>query len=163
MTEFPAWETFYGAAVPVTAKPGEVVEFSPLLLHIVENIFHYMEPGFRSSFAAEDAAKPSPATVETMPSCWIVAVCVSPGGELRAYLPSEVFKGRLSLRFLRKPFSLPTAAVSGVLYVRRAAQKPARSTEGGREREIGMCRSTLSRRLRRRLNKIYGELACLIG
>jgi flavoprotein len=43
-----------------------------------------------------------PAPVETMPSSWIIGKCPL-CGECRYYLPSEVFRGRLSVRLHRKP------------------------------------------------------------
>ncbi len=43
-----------------------------------------------------------PATVETMPSSWIIAECPL-CGEKRRYLPPEIFRGRLSVQLMRKP------------------------------------------------------------
>jgi hypothetical protein len=43
-----------------------------------------------------------PAPVETMPSSWIISKCPL-CGERRYYLPSDIFRGRLSARLLRKP------------------------------------------------------------
>jgi hypothetical protein len=43
-----------------------------------------------------------PAPVETLPASWIKARCVL-CGELRAYLPDEIFQGRISWKLLRKP------------------------------------------------------------
>ncbi len=43
-----------------------------------------------------------PAPVETLPASWITAKCPL-CGELRAYLPTETFQGRLSWKLLRKP------------------------------------------------------------
>lgn len=42
------------------------------------------------------------APVMTMPDTWIVADCPL-CGERRAYLPSDIFRGRLSHRLTRKP------------------------------------------------------------
>jgi hypothetical protein len=41
-----------------------------------------------------------PAPVETLPASWIAAKCPL-CGELRAYLSSEIFQGRLSWKLLR--------------------------------------------------------------
>lgn len=46
-----------------------------------------------------------PAPVLTMPDTWIVADCPL-CGERRAYLPSDIFRGRLSHRLTRKPARL---------------------------------------------------------
>lgn len=43
-----------------------------------------------------------PAPVETMPSSWIVAQCPL-CGERRAYLPPDIFRGRLSFQLTHKP------------------------------------------------------------
>jgi hypothetical protein len=43
-----------------------------------------------------------PAPVETLPASWIAATCPL-CGERRAYLPAEVFQGRISWKLLRKP------------------------------------------------------------
>ena len=43
-----------------------------------------------------------PAPVETMPSSWIIAECPL-CGERRAYLPPDIFKGRLAFQLIRKP------------------------------------------------------------
>ena len=43
-----------------------------------------------------------PAPVETMPSSWIIAWCPL-CGERRYYLPTDIFRGRLSYRLNRKP------------------------------------------------------------
>jgi hypothetical protein len=43
-----------------------------------------------------------PAPVETMPSSWIIAKCPL-CGERRYYLPTDIFRGRLSYRLTRKP------------------------------------------------------------
>ena len=44
-----------------------------------------------------------PAPVETMPDTWIIAKCPL-CGDRRAYLPPDIFRGRLSQRLLtRKP------------------------------------------------------------
>jgi hypothetical protein len=42
-----------------------------------------------------------PAPVETMPSSWIVAKCPL-CGEHRRYLPTEIFKGRMSHKLMEK-------------------------------------------------------------
>ena len=38
----------------------------------------------------------------TMPDTWIIAECPL-CGERRAYLPGDIFRGRLSFRLMRKP------------------------------------------------------------
>lgn len=43
-----------------------------------------------------------PAPVQTMPDTWIVADCPL-CGERRAYLPPDIFRGRISYRLSRKP------------------------------------------------------------
>jgi hypothetical protein len=43
-----------------------------------------------------------PAPVQTMPDTWIVAVCPL-CGESRHYLPTDIFRGRLSVLLARKP------------------------------------------------------------
>jgi hypothetical protein len=43
-----------------------------------------------------------PAPVLTLPDTWIIADCPL-CGERRAYLPTDIFRGRLSFRFTRKP------------------------------------------------------------
>lgn len=43
-----------------------------------------------------------PAPVETMPASWITLVCPL-CGEHRAYLPPDIFRGRLSYLMYRKP------------------------------------------------------------
>lgn len=43
-----------------------------------------------------------PAPVETVPSSWIAAVCPL-CQEHRYYLPTEIFRGKLSYRLQRKP------------------------------------------------------------
>ena len=43
-----------------------------------------------------------PAPVLTMPDSWIVAECPL-CGERRGYLPTDIFRGRLSYRLSRKP------------------------------------------------------------
>jgi hypothetical protein len=43
-----------------------------------------------------------PAPVETMPSSWIIAECPL-CGERRYYLPTDIFRGRLSFRLNRNP------------------------------------------------------------
>lgn len=43
-----------------------------------------------------------PAPVQTMPDTWIVADCPL-CGERRAYLPPDIFRGRVSYRLNRKP------------------------------------------------------------
>jgi hypothetical protein len=48
-----------------------------------------------------------PAPVQTLPASWITVKCRL-CGDLRAYLPTEIFQGRLSWRLLRKPVSRAT-------------------------------------------------------
>jgi len=43
-----------------------------------------------------------PAPVRMLPDIWIIAVCPL-WGERRAYLPPDIFRGRLSFRLTRKP------------------------------------------------------------
>jgi hypothetical protein len=43
-----------------------------------------------------------PAPVETLPASWIATRCPL-CGEDRSYLPTEVFSGRVSFAFMRKP------------------------------------------------------------
>jgi hypothetical protein len=47
-------------------------------------------------------AESIPAPVLTMPDTWIVADCPL-CGERRAYLPGDIFRGRLSFRLTQKP------------------------------------------------------------
>ena len=42
------------------------------------------------------------AMIQTMPDDWIIETCPL-CGERRRYLPQEIFRGRLSVRLLRKP------------------------------------------------------------
>jgi hypothetical protein len=43
-----------------------------------------------------------PAPVETMPDSWVIAKCPL-CLEKRRYLPSDIFRGRISMRLIRKP------------------------------------------------------------
>ena len=46
-----------------------------------------------------------PAPVRTLPDTWIIADCPL-CGERRAYLQSDILRGRLSFRIMRKPVQL---------------------------------------------------------
>jgi len=43
-----------------------------------------------------------PAPVETMPSSWVATKCPL-CGELRQYIPTEIFQGRVSYQAIKKP------------------------------------------------------------
>jgi len=43
-----------------------------------------------------------PAPVQTMPDTWIIAICPL-CGERRYYLPTDIFRGRLSHLLIKKP------------------------------------------------------------
>ena len=72
-------------------------------------IFSYTEPMFQgppnqASFVirCKGCGENVPAPVETLPASWIAAKCPL-CGEHRRYLPTEIFRGRLSYALLRKP------------------------------------------------------------
>jgi hypothetical protein len=56
---------------------------------------------FDYTIRCKECGESIPAPVETMPDTWIIAVCPL-CGEKRAYLPPDIFRGRLSHLLLSK-------------------------------------------------------------
>ena len=88
--------------------------FRSMHLHFSTDIFVLYSPILSSMFNSRESrlcdfavrckgcGESIPAPVLTMPDTWIVADCPL-CGERRAYLPNDIFRGRLSFRLTRKP------------------------------------------------------------
>ncbi len=66
-------------------------------------VFHAPAPGlYPFVIVCKGCRQNIPAPVETMPDSWIIAVCPL-CGQKRRYLPTDIFRGRLSHDLLAKP------------------------------------------------------------
>lgn len=84
-------------------KNDDAVDYFRFLFAYNDCMFRLPEPGLCDfTIVCKGCGESIPAPVETMPDYWIVAQCPL-CGEKRRYLPSDIFRGRISLNLIWKP------------------------------------------------------------
>ena len=86
------------------------VDYFRLLFAYTIHVFMLPESRFCDyTVRCKECGENIPAPVRTMPDTWIIADCPL-CGQRRAYLPPDIFRGRLSFRLNRKPVKSETRA-----------------------------------------------------